>query len=509
MNTDTKNNKTDEGFGRKILKGAAWTVLSRLAIRLIGLISTLILARLLVPEDFGLIALAMSFYAILDVMSAFGFDMVLIQNQDAERSHYDTAWTLNVIKGTTSALLMLIFAGSIASFFNEPRVELIIQVLSVGMFVTGFENIGIVAFRKEMQFNKDFRFMVISKLIAFVVTISLAFMFQTYWALIAGMLAGMFMSVFISYQMHPYRPRFSLEKLAEIFSFSKWILLSNVVIYINRQGADIIIGKYNGSASLGLYTVSFEISNLPTTELVYPISRAIFPGYAKLQNDLMKFGEVFLNTLGFIALFAIPMGVGISLLAELMVPVMLGDKWSGAVPLIEILAIYGVSRVLVSNAGSVYLAMGKPHIAAYMIGIQILFQVPFLVWAASNYGVVEAAWVMLVSGMIFYPMHFLVVVRLLPIGLKDIVGVLIRPIVSVLIMSVVLKYLLSIVSFEETFMIAIQLLLMIIIGAIVYMTSLFGMWFVAGKNDGVEKIVLKELMTRWGINPFGLDPIEK
>jgi L-fucose isomerase-like protein len=132
-------------------KGAFWTVLLRLTDRSIGMVSTLFLARLLAPADFGLIAMAMSIVAMLEVISTFSFDIALIQNPTAERRHYDTAWTFNVLFGLANACLLLALAGPVATFYAEPRSQNIMMWLALYPALQGFGNIGIVAFQKDLE----------------------------------------------------------------------------------------------------------------------------------------------------------------------------------------------------------------------------------------------------------------------------------------------------------------------------------------------------------------------
>jgi len=164
-------------------------VLCKLVERGLGLVSTIILARLLLPQDFGLVAMAMSLVAGLELMGAFSFDIALIQNQNAERRHYDTVWTFNALFAAFCALALLVLAKPAAQVCQEHRLENITYVLAFATLVGGFENIGIVFFRKELTFAKEFRFMLRKRLVGFFVTIPLAFTLESYWALVAGIVA--------------------------------------------------------------------------------------------------------------------------------------------------------------------------------------------------------------------------------------------------------------------------------------------------------------------------------
>ena len=176
--------------GLQAARGVGWMVLFKLSERSVGFVSTLILARLLRPNDFGLVAMATAVAAGAGLMSAFGFDSALIQRQHVDRSHYDTAWSFNVVFGIAVGILLVLLAVPASRFYREPRLEDIIYVLAVVALVQGFENIGTVQFRKELDFRKEFKFLLGKRIASFAVTMTLAFTIRSYWALVAGILTG-------------------------------------------------------------------------------------------------------------------------------------------------------------------------------------------------------------------------------------------------------------------------------------------------------------------------------
>src|SRR5262245_42321683 len=136
-----------QGMGKRMAKGATWMVLFTVLQRCIGLVSTIILARLLIPADFGLVAMGMSIFGALEVISTFSFDVALIQNQEAARRHYDTAWTFNLVFGLVNAMVLVVLAIPASNFFAEPRVQWVMYALALCALISGFDNIGIVAFQ--------------------------------------------------------------------------------------------------------------------------------------------------------------------------------------------------------------------------------------------------------------------------------------------------------------------------------------------------------------------------
>jgi lipopolysaccharide exporter len=217
-----------QDLGRRMTTGAAWMIGLRFAVRSIGLVSMIVLARLLVPADFGLVAIATALSGAIAAMSEFGFQVALIQNQAADRRHYDTAWTLGIGRGLVVSGALAIAAQPLAAMFSDPRLAPILLVLAVGVVVTSLENIGVVEFRKELQFQREFAYRALSKVASFALTVPLAIILRNYWALVIGMLIGQLASVALSYIMCGYRPSFSLAVWRELMRFSKWLLMNNV-----------------------------------------------------------------------------------------------------------------------------------------------------------------------------------------------------------------------------------------------------------------------------------------
>lgn len=463
-----------EELNKKMAKGASWMVLFKFSQRGLGLISTVILARLLVPEDFGLVAIAMAIFAALEIMGAFSFDLALIQNQKASRQHYDTAWTFNVFYAIFASIALFLLANPAAAFFEEPNLAGIMHFLALATLIQGFENIGIVAFRKELNFRKEFNFLLIQKIVSFLVTISLAFIFKNYWALVAGIITSKLVGLVISYMMHPYRPRFSLAKASELFHFSKWMLINNILIFVNIRGIDFVIGKMAGTQALGIYSVSYEISNLPTSELVFPITRAVFPGYAKMSNNIVTLKKGFLDVFSLVALFTIPVGTGIAILADPLVQVFLGQKWLDSIPLIQALAVVGIFRALQANTGAIYLALGIPKIITYLSIFNVLLIYPAIIWALASSGVLMAAWAIAAIAFLSMPINFIVLSRKLNLNLLQLISLLWRPAVSSLLMAAVVLSALTLWG-EASSVLALlaQLISLSAVGAATYFTSLF------------------------------------
>jgi O-antigen/teichoic acid export membrane protein len=483
--------------GQKIASGAAWMVLFRLLERAIGLISTLILARLLVPADFGIIAMAMSFVAILELLWTFSFDSALIQQKNADRSHYDTAWTLNIGMGLVIAGGLLAIAQPAASFYGDDRLVALISCLAIGSFLQGFENVGVVAFRKELRFGTDFLYQLARKLSGFIVTIPLAFMLRNYWALAAGMVSIRIVSLALSYVAHPYRPRFSLAARGSLVGFSKWLFFNSVLFSIQTRAQDFVVGKLAGPNGLGLFNVAHEISTFPTTAIVFPINRAVFPGFAKLAEQPGALVAGYLNVMGITALLALPAGLGIAATAKLLVPVALGDKWIEAIQLIEVLAVYGSLAAMGSVFGPTFMALGRPKMLSAFTVINVTLFVPIVVYGTHVAGVAGAAWGCLAVVCLMMPASHWMASRALHIPGKEILSRLWRPLAASAAMYAIVRGFVHAVGAQGSFsgMLS-SLIAAVTLGVTVYASVLCGLWFATGRPAGPELTLTDALLAR-------------
>ena len=342
-------------------RGVAWMMLSKIAERGISLVSTMVLARLLVPDDFGVIVLATSMIGLLEILGAFGFDTALIRQADASREHFDAVWTFNVLFGFGVALMAVALSPGAAWLYGDSRLVSVLLVVAIARAIGGFENIGVISFRKELQFDREFMFLLAKRVAtSLLVTLPLAFALRSYWALLLGNLFGTCIAVILSYVVHAYRPRLSLKGLASLTTFSKWLFISNLLEFLHGRAADFIIGRWAGSAALGSFTVAREIARMPTGEIAAPVHRAVFPGYVKLADDRELLRQTYLRLTSVLVLLVIPAGVGLSILAEPIVLILLGLKWTSAVPLVQLLAINVQKRDTSENPSQAAPPSGSP-----------------------------------------------------------------------------------------------------------------------------------------------------
>jgi len=370
-----------------------WVFTLRIISRGLGFLRTIILARMLSPDDFGLLGIAMLYIAALESFSKTGFDTALIQKKDDIRSYLDTAWTISVIRGILIFVILFLSAPAIAAFFNSTQAILVIRVVALASLLSAIQNVGIVFFKKELEFKKQCFFELSGVIVDVTIAVMLAFVLKNVWALIwAGIAAGL-VRVIVSYLIHPFRPRFRLEKnkLYELFGFGRWVMGSGILYFLITQGDDIFVGKIIGIGALGLYQMAYLLSNLPATEIAHVISQVTLPFYSKLQNELEKLKQGYLKVLQVSSFFSFPIGGLIFVLASDFTSIFLGDKWMPMVPAMRVLVLAGCVRCIATTSGLLFYAVGKPKIDT-VFQFVCLFVLAALIYPFSlNWGVVGIA----------------------------------------------------------------------------------------------------------------------
>lgn len=486
-----------------IANGAFWTALARISVRLIGLTSTIILARLLSPHDFGLVAIGMVFISTLKLLGSFDFDTVLIQHPKPTRQHYDTAWTLNTLYFAIAAILLVAFAPLIASFYNTPQLTHIIYVLSFGFMLTGSANIKIIDFQKEFRFRYDFTLTVSSKIAGFIATVAGAFIFRDYRALLAGFLANRIIKFILGYWMSPYLARPCLSETRSLFRFSSWLLLKNFFFFLNNKSTEMILGKILGTTPLGIFTVGHDIASMPTNELTSTINRAAYPGYTKIATDKKELRKTIIRIYSLIATIAIPASIGIFLVAAPFTYVILGQKWMASIPVIQIIAIAGLLISLESNLGYVLIAINKPNLSAMLSGLRAAILVPLLIILTPSHGIYGAAFSVLISTIPILLANIFILNRQIQLTLTSLLGSIWRPCLAVCIMAVTLilapiphgGILAAIFSSVGD---ALQTLIYAItLGSLTYIAGLLFIWFISGKPEGIENDAIMWIKRRF------------
>jgi O-antigen/teichoic acid export membrane protein len=488
-----QQNPEASNLSGRVATGSAWMIGMRWTVRVIGLVSTVVLARILTPEDFGLVAMAMLIVGFLEVFTETGMAMALIRHPDPSRDHFDTVWTVRLLISLLMVCLLLAVAPLGALYFKEPRAEILIQVLSLKALLGGLENVGIVWFRRNMDFAREYRFFVYRKVVPFVVTLICAFWLRNYWALVVGIIAGQATGTLLSYTMHPHRPRWCLNHLSELWSFSIWVLVSYIGGYLQSRVDQLVVGGVASAQQLGHYSVASELGQTPLAEVLEPMGRVLYPAYSKLHLEPERYRDAYLSALSAIAIIAAPGAAGLAVIAHDLMPVVFGPQWADASPLLVWLAlgagVFGISNSVTDPI----LAAGFAARNAFQTWTRFLVLSLSLGVASMVTDVEGLAAVSMCVSLVLAPTYFYQLKQVLPMKWSDIAAALWRPISAAAIMAVVLLGLGTVLG---DLLPVVRLLILVVTGMITFGSSLLVLWHLAGRRQGVEAMATAFVLAR-------------
>ena len=473
-----------------VIKGAFIYVMMRWMDRLVGLASTLILARWLVPADFGIIAMTSLVIGIADVLLDLGVNVALIQNRTATQAHYNTAWTLRMMQACGTVLIVTLAAPYAGDYFHDPRVVPVLRIACLGALLAAMENIGVITFQKELRADRDFLLTFIKRISGFTATVILAWIFRSYWALVFSTLFGRAVGVVASYCMHPMRARLSLEKFGEIFGVSQWMLINSIGNYINNNLHRTLVGRSTNATVMGGYTLSDEISSMPSTEVLAPLNRILFPTFVRAKNNPEELKRNFLLAQGLQSLIAIPASLGLALVAREAVVVLLGEKWLMVVPFIQVLALTNIIQAIATSTGYVLLSLGKNRNATVTTWTQVLLFAAIALLVLQHPQALDLARLRLACVAVGLLVALVMLMRTMRnVSLFDMLRNVVRPLLAAAVMAGVIHAIAPIAPSAP----ALRLVTMIVAGGVGYTLTVLAAWTLVGRPQGAESYLIEKI----------------
>lgn len=471
-----------------VLRASAWAVGSRWTVRLLGLLSTIVLARLLTPADFGVVGTAMIVIAFSEAMFEMGVRTVLIHADDPTRADYDTAWTMSLIQAWAGAALTAALAVPAAAWFDDPRVVPVMYAMAAAMAVGGLRNIGIVDFQRDLAMGPDFVLFVVQKVSSVAVAIAAAFLLRSYWALVAGYATFMTSSVILSYVMHPYRPRLSLARWRRFLRMSLWLTMQAMGRFAQLRLDRLIVGGAAGTGALGFYSVASDLANMLVGELLAPMARALLPAYAALQTQAARLRNAAEQAVAGCTAVALPAAAGAALTAPQLIRVVFGEQWLPAVPVFQILCLVMGLNAMRQPVGTLLVATGRVALPAWGTWAQAaVFVGAWALWFRDD-GLTGFAFAVLIAQGCFTALTFAGALKDGLIGGGQLARAVGRPLLACVAMAAVLLEL----PVPPLPPVA-DLALRVTVGAVTYGAALLGLWLALGRPRGVESLAVDML----------------
>lgn len=488
--------------GHAIIRGAAIAFASAWTMRLIGLVSVFILARLLSPADFGIMAMAAAIMALVDIFTSVGFYQALLRKPDPTRADYDTAWTIRLGLMLVLGIVLAASAPLAAAFFDQPALTLLIPFMALQFVFTGLANIGIVDFDRSMQFGRDLMMRLSVRLITLVLTILAAVTLRSYWALAIGLVVQSGLHMLASYVFHPYRPRLSLAEHRTLTGFSLWMFAGYAAQALHHLAERVAVGRIAPASVVGLYSVSKDLAAIFTLEIATALNRVTFVATARDHRPFDQHGERLQIMIGAYSMIVAPIGMGLTVVAQDALAVMLGAQWVAAAPLLAVIApssaIYAMHKLVASTMQ----AIGQAAKAAALSSIGAATMLLAVGGAAfGGAGLQGIATISLAVNIALLIAGIIILARLSQTAVSAILAALARPFAAAISMAALIE-----LAALDAGMSIVTLLTNVGLGAAAYALLLAVVWLGCGMPAGVERHLARMLLSRlsrWGARVGG------
>lgn len=357
-----------------------WTLFTAISARLVQFATTLLLARLLVPEDFGVVAVAMVIINSLALLRDMGVSQALIQRQEDIEEAADSAFVLLPLTGTALSALIMVLAPAIGDFFDIPQSVAIIRVLAIGLVISSFGLVPSTLLQKDLRFKRRF----IPEIApiggyCLVATVT-AFSGWGAWSLVAGELTRNIMLATAIWPFSTWRPklRFNWVVAKSLLTYGWHIMTAGVAIFLFTTIDNLGVAKALGTEQLGFYVLAFTIGTMPATQMAHAFSLVLFPAFSRIQGDKVALCQALTRTISYNTALTAPIALATLSLGPVMLTTFYGDKWSGAVVALQILSIYGFFRAAAVSSGEILKSIGAPNLLARVTYVQLLLVVALL-----------------------------------------------------------------------------------------------------------------------------------
>ena len=453
----------------------------------------MILARLLMPDDFGLVALATAIVAGIELLTAFNFDVVLISEPKIDDELLHSTFSLSLILSFGLAMALCLFAVPVANFMKEPRLAILLPIFGLNAFLQGGYSVGLLLLRKNFQFRREFIFLLTKRVIGFCATVGMAFWFRDYRALIVGVLTASVCGLILSYVVHPYRPRFQLTRAKWLFGKARSLLLTNVIVFAHSRLNDLLVGRLAGNRALGIFSLANDLATLFSTQLTMVINRVSLTGFSEIKGDPKRTSAAYVEIRSLALLILLPAATGMALVADLAVAVLLGEKWLEVVAPLRWLAFASMFTGLMSLSTALNNATGDFSIVTRQYALLCVLT-PLAVACGITLGNLPGAamGLLLVTGTMF-SLDVWLLKRLRGIRISEFWGSIWRPALGCLVMwLIVVLVKLTLPPMTEIF----KLVILILVGGTTYVATVGLLWLLSKTPNGAEERVLSITLGR-------------
>jgi len=384
QNKALESSLTASDIKKSALKSVKWAALGEIASRFIRPLVILILARILTPEDFGVVGVAMIAIGLAQIFQDFGLGKTLVQCEtDVDKSANVIFWT-NTTFAISLYLVIFICAPLFSKFFHSSKVTAVLRLLCLQIVLSSFVSVHQALFQRQFQFRELFFIRVSSAIVPGIISIPLALAGYGVWALVFGTLVGAVARAILFWKISPWRPKLTFDfwRAKQLFKFSSWVTLETIILWMLCWGDSIVLGHFLGVKELGVYRVGVLFTTLVFGIFFNPLTPVVYSLFSRLQSNVEELKQLFLKITKLIAFTSLPIGVWLIFLGPSISSVVFGPEWKGIEVVIIILSIKQALTWIVGLNPEILRAIGRPDIYPKIWICLSLFYIPTYILAA-------------------------------------------------------------------------------------------------------------------------------
>ncbi|MBX4959175.1 lipopolysaccharide biosynthesis protein [Rhizobium lentis] len=473
-----------------------WTISGKFLARLIDFVSLLILARLLSPADFGLVAIATSVLVIVEAILDLPLTQALMRQPSPSGEMFSTAFTLSLLRGLAISLLMMIMSWPMAAIYNDSRLFALVAVLSIAPAMRSMISPRMVLFMQRFDFKREFALDLITKGSTLLFGTGVALATGSYWGLAIGAVAGPTAAMITSYILAPMRPRFSLSEWQRFQDMISWNTVSQVLSAINWQLDRLLLPRFTGLPTFGAFSVADNIAGIPYQTFVGPLLRPLMAAFSTVE-DRRNLVAAYLKATSAITFVAAPVLIALAFLAEPTVRILVGEKWAAAAPILQWLCLVSLLGLPTNIVPALAMVMDNTRSLALRMFAEFAVRVPVTILGIAYFQVAGALGARVVAVLVAYAASLVITRRLIGASFAAQLSAFCRPLSAGLPMIAFLLWVEpKLAIMPAGFNLIGSLALCGAAAAAIFWVFALLLWQILGRPDGIETIVVQRLMPR-------------
>lgn len=411
------DNQPPNNLREKAVKGVAWSAAQRWGNQAISFVVFFVLARLLQPEAFGLVAMAAVFTAFIQIFLDQGLSQAIVQRPNLEPDHLDTAFWFGILTGGLMTVIGISLSGQVAEIYDEPDLQPVVAWMSLTFLLTALSSTQMAILQRDLNFKALATRTLLASLCGGITGVSAAWMGYGVWSLVAKELVNAIVGVLTLWRISRWRPSFhiSLHYFKDLFSFGINLVGIKIVGFFNQRSDDFLIGYFLGTASLGYYSMAYRLMSLVNGLMTGIAEQVAFSAFSRLQLQPDRLRQAFYQVTHFGILLAFPAFVGLVVLAPELITVLFSNQWLPSIPILQILALAGLVMAAMNANGYLLYAIGKPGWFLALMSLITLTNVTGFI-VIANWGLVAIAAVFATTQYVYAPLYLWIVHRNFPLN---------------------------------------------------------------------------------------------